>query len=1203
MAQRTNPRSQLLRIVAQVRRRWRMRQVLQGLGYLALTAVAVVWVSGIGLEQARFAPSAVLGLRLLGFAAIAVVAIRWVLLPLFKGVTDEQVALYMEENEPALGEALLTAVASQTTDGASEGSLQDGLVREAVRKARAAQEGRNIERDGLKRSAGILAVATTAAVATLLFGPNYLRHGASALFFPTVSATDANPYSISVVPGDATVSRGSDQIVEATLVGFTGDEVTLFRRAEGGETFEPLAMIPTDSSGFEALLYELGSATEYFVESTGVRSPTYRIDVADLPYVGELELVYNFPAYTGLPPQTVEIGGDIAVLRGTTIDVRATPTLPTPAGAIVFGDSSRSELAPGTDGILTGAFEVTRPGSYGIELTTDQGLAVAGSPDYAIDVLEDQPPSVSVKKPGRDTSASSIEEVYIEVEGRDDYGVGAIELVYSVNGGEESSVSIFGTGRAITNVSAGHTFFLEELELEPGDFVAYYARAQDNNAIGGRKSVESDMYFLQIRSFEKEFVQAEAMGGGGQGGGGQMDSGLPEQQRQIISGTFNVSRDRDRYTDAEFSENVVTVALAQGRLIEQVERLVDQIQQRGVSDADPAFRIIMEELPKAVEEMKLAVDSLEAESLSGALPPEQRALQHLLRAEEAYQTVQVSQAQQQGGGGGGGSQAEDLADLFQLELDKMKNQYETVQRQSEQQVEQAIDETLERLKELARRQEQAAERQRRLAQQGGGGGGGTASEAQRELAEQTEEAARQLERLARENGSQELAETARQLQDAAQSMRQSAGNRGNASAGQAREALDRLREARRLLEKNRSERPAQAAQDAVNRIQDLAEQQRQVRRDVETMPVAGDRAERLRRLADRKESMESEVADIERELDRASREASRDPEQREAARALEEAANWIRDSKLKEKIRYTRAVIQNRPDQTTRPLETDIEGDLERLRELAEEASSSVRDTGAGEVSEAMDRTRDLVRGLESMDERLSERAEEDRAGRRLGDRQAPGGQQGDPSQQGQGQAGEQGEAGEGQQGQGEQGQEGQQGQQGGQQGQQGQGQQGQQQGQGQGQQGGQPGGQQGGMGQQGGAANGAAVGRAGPPLSEEEIRQLRREFRERASDAEALRTLMNQMGEDTGDLDDLIRGLRQMDAQRVYTDVQEIQRLQAALLEVAKRFEFSFRRRVEGDGNELLLRGSEEVPPGFEERVEEYYRSLARGRRGGGGS
>ena len=69
-----------------------------------------------------------------------------------------------------------------------------------------------------------------------------------------------------------------------------------------------------------------------------------------------------------------------------------------------------------------------------------------------------------------------------------------------------------------------------------------------------------------------------------------------------------------------------------------------------------------------------------------------------------------------------------LADLFELELDKMKNQYETVQREAEQQLQQEVDEELDKLKELARRQEQEAERQRRRAAAGQSSSGGSQAE-------------------------------------------------------------------------------------------------------------------------------------------------------------------------------------------------------------------------------------------------------------------------------------------------------------------------------------------------------------------------------------------------------------------------------------------------------------------------------------------
>ena len=82
-----------------------------------------------------------------------------------------------------------------------------------------------------------------------------------------------------------------------------------------------------------------------------------------------------------------------------------------------------------------GDFTADHDGFYRIELDAPSGPRVGASPKYSIDVLADQPPTVSFTKPGRDTSASPIEEVFLEAKAEDDYGVKTLELVYSVNGG------------------------------------------------------------------------------------------------------------------------------------------------------------------------------------------------------------------------------------------------------------------------------------------------------------------------------------------------------------------------------------------------------------------------------------------------------------------------------------------------------------------------------------------------------------------------------------------------------------------------------------------------------------------------------------------------------------------------------------------------------------------------------------------------
>jgi len=892
-SERRVARDRMSDVVRGVRWRWRIRLALRGMVWVVGLTASVTFLAAFALEQARFAADTVVTLRALTWLTLIASTLWFLVRPLLRKVTDAQVALYLEEHEPTLDNAV-TSVLDEGSGSASP-ALTDRVTEIALEKARRVNYGRRIERGGLYRFGGALTALVVLALFTTLLGPAHLRLGLSALLFPTTAADAVNPYSVAVTPGDVTIARGSDQMVSATLGGFDAAEASIFTRGQSDPSFQRLSMLTDLGGGFEVLLLGVNERTEYFVESTGVRSGTFTIDVADLPYVDQLDLTYYFPSYTGLQPRIIEAGGDVAALPGTVVELRIQPTMLTEAGQLLLDGAAASDLTVEADGTLIGRFTVGDGSFYSVELArTDNGEMVAASPEYRIDVLSDMDPSIRFSTPGRDMPASSIEEVYLEMVADDDYGIGSIDLVYSINGLQEDTVSVFrGGGAPLPEVSTGHTLFLEEWELEVGDLVSYYAMVRDNRGRSSR-TIASDIYFLNIRPFERAYRQAEQQGGGGGGGGGGAETALSDTQRQIIAATFNLIRQRDTYSDEEFSENVVSVSLSQARLQDQVTTLLQRMQNRGLTQTDEGFRDVSAILPQAFDAMSRAIEDLEAEELQEAMPDEQEALRFLQQAEETYERYVQQEPQQGGGGGGGGQQAaDDLADLFELELDKLKNQYETVQRGQQQQADNQVDELLEQLQELARRQEQMAERQRRAsANQNAQGGGG---DAQRDLAEQTEEAARQLQRLAREMNDSGLEQTARDLQQAAENMRQAAGTGGSQAMSEANSALRRLEDARRQLQDARSERARRDAEDAIADVEELQRQQREVQRDVRELPRerGPERQAEIDRLRERKDQMHEAVQNLERRLDEASQSAGRD--NAEAARGLGEAADEIRE--------------------------------------------------------------------------------------------------------------------------------------------------------------------------------------------------------------------------------------------------------------------------------------------------------------------
>ncbi|MSO82209.1 MAG: hypothetical protein EXQ53_02780, partial [Acidobacteria bacterium] len=601
-----NPRAQLLEVVRQVRRRWRLKLALRGaVGFLIAGVLAILAIA-YALEALKFTPSAIFWFRIVTGLVLVAAGAWFFARPLSRKVTDEQVVLYLEEHEPSLDSTILSAMEASERPGDWSPVLIRRLVEHAIDRAHEIHEGQRIERDSMMRYAWISGGVAVAAVALFTFGPAYLRHALSAIFVISTDAEAAAPYRIEVTPGNAKVPKGADQMINATVSGFDAADATILVRKASSSAFERVPMVKGENGAYEGMLFDLAEPLDYVVEAAGVRSPVFKLNVVELPYVKKLDLEFTYPAYTGLEPRTIEDGGDVAVLKGTDVRVTITPTMASTGGRIVLGDHESVPLTANPDGTLTAQFKAQHDGFYHVELDSAGGDRLPASPQYTVDLLSDLAPTVKLSKPGRDTDATPVQEFFVEAQADDDYAVKNLQLVYSVNGGPEKTIPLFAGSKPVAEVTAGHTFYMEELGVKAGDSLSYYAKATDNDAVAGAKQATSDIFFLRIRPFDKNFKPATSMagGGGGGGGGGQEVGALSQQQRQIISGTFNIQRDRKTIKADKFRGDMVVLTLAQSKLRDQVKGLVDRMNSRLVV-SDPSFKKIADLLPKAAEQMTL----------------------------------------------------------------------------------------------------------------------------------------------------------------------------------------------------------------------------------------------------------------------------------------------------------------------------------------------------------------------------------------------------------------------------------------------------------------------------------------------------------------------------------------------------------------------------------------------------------------------
>jgi len=556
--------------------------------------------------------------------------------------------------------------------------------------------------------AGIGAASVAVLVWMIAAAPGYMGYGASLLW--TGPKHDVAPlYEIKVTPGDQAVRRNSDQLVTAQVVGLDTHDVKLFARYQSASKWEPVVMSAVEGgAGFQFLFAGLPESVEYYVAAGPVKSKQYKFRVVDLPAVKQIQVTYHYPKWTGLQEVSEEHAGDLRALEGTDAELTIVMDSPLKDGVLVGDDGQPLKLVGGESNRYRGTIHMSKDGAYHVA-AIDSGQQVRLSEDYFISTEKANPPSIAIDKPGADYRASPIEEVTIGVKAGADFGLTHVSMHYSVNGGPEKTVDLSKAPGA-KSVDGTTMLSLEDYKLVPGDVVSMYATAKDAHA-----EAKTDISFIQVEPFEREYSQSQSGGGGGGGGGGGQQGSqtdISRREKELIAATWKQQNEKNP-TEKQAADMGKVLSEAQDKLKEQVLALSARMQSRDLSAANEEFNSFGKDMQDAVKAMTPSAEKLKAQAWADAMPNEQKALQALLRAEATFRKIEVAFGQKGGGGGGGGGSAgRDLASLFDLELDTEKNQYETAQTGSPaEEKAKKVDDALAKLDALAKRQEEMAQQQ------------------------------------------------------------------------------------------------------------------------------------------------------------------------------------------------------------------------------------------------------------------------------------------------------------------------------------------------------------------------------------------------------------------------------------------------------------------------------------------------------------
>jgi hypothetical protein len=994
------------------------------------SGLAICWaVCGLAcLGAIALGQAADLDLRLawpvIGTAGAALAALVFVKVLMVDWLTLGEIVRRIEQHHPGLNKLLETASEQLAkNDPEKLDYLQQRVLTEALSAAH--DQGWEFESNGRLAMTHIYHAVALIVFAVAAFQLPGIGDGAAARLAKG---------SVEVMPGDTEIERGTSLIVSAKFGDFRSDVKLIVQ--EPGQAKRWMTMAQSlDDPTYSYRLANVQSDAVYSVVYDGQQGELYRLSVFDYPALKSSQAKLEFPEFTGRDEKVINNTRRLTAVEGTglTFDFQFNKPLTSAVLKARDGEGEDIPLQQLADG--SSQFQLLRdfsePGEFRYELhLEDADERTNRFPSlYVFNVLENAAPALKFNAPAGDTEVSAIEEMRLQGVARDDFGLVDVGIGYQLAGEEPRYISLAAAGLATNKLDVAHVLRMEDLGVEVGQVVSYFLWADDLDESNESRRSFSDLFFATVRPFEEIFRQnrsategmreQQQQGEGGEQGGEQQQSiaNLLDSQKDIISATWNIKR-RDR-DDEKIADDIGVVLDSQGELLgllEQASALLQDSESGGQAyQANEAMRAAADSLAKAKDASGDAV----GQALSAAIMDEQTALQHLQKLREnefrvSRQQAQQQRQQQQGRGNSNRAQRQ----LDQLEMQDTRNNYELESKaerqkqQAQQQGERAEQlQTLNRLKELARRQSDLNQRLQELQIALLDAGDEAERERierelkrlqdeQRNLIDDLDEVQQRMDR----SQDDELAESRQQLEEAREQMEQTARNLEQQQLSQAANSGSR---ASRNLDEVEEDYKEQTA----NEFADVMREMRQDARELDdtqselNKAIEEDRQKTFRSLSDEgelkealemAESQKEQLEDLLQQMEQVSREA--EDSEKLLSEELEDGVRRARQDNMEKSLDQLSYLMRNnRPDETG-DIQRELAGDISELRDAVEEAAEKI----IGSDEDAMRFAADQLDELREEVEREMELAQNEGQGQQPGRQREQQGDEQNPLGQGQ---------------------------------------------------------------------------------------------------------------------------------------------------------------------------------------------------------
>lgn len=665
-------------------RKYYINHLLRGALYTVATVLGLFIVLNV-LEYYFYFPTGVRTAMLWGFAGVSALAVwNWIAVPLMhyfrlgKTISREQAASIIGQHFTNVKDKLLNILQlREQSNNAIYAELINASINQKSEEIKlvpfqaAIDLGRN--RRHLRWALPPLAL--------LLFlmqcAPGIIREGSSRLWNSNVEFEKPAPFRFMVNPDSLKTVQFADYVLKVKVEG----------QSLPNEVFIDLGKVQyrltkDAANEFSYKFSNVQENTGFKLFGGGVESRDMTLEVLRKPSIASFDVKLNFPSYIGRQNEELSNIGDLQVPQGTQINwvfnVQSTDQM-----NLRFGGENESPAKRFDDNLFAFNRRALKDEMYKIFISNAY-LPNADSVAYTITVIPDLMPQISVEEFKDSTNRR---QIFFAGEASDDYGLLNLTFNYQLKKakGGQLPMNTFKIDKTAGKQAAyQYAWNIEDLTLEPGDEISYYFEVFDNDAVNGSKSARTQVMQYKVPTLQ-EFRQEQASN----------SEELKKNLEKALKESMKVQEDMKK-----LREKVLQKKELDWQSRKELERLMNRQQQlqNEIQEAKKNFdenqdrqqemkQNQNEEILQKQEKLEQMFEEVLSDEMKQLMEDIQKILEEMNKdqALEKMEEMQLSNEE------------------MNKELDRLEELYKQLE------VEQKLDDQINRLEELAKEQEKLSQ--------------------------------------------------------------------------------------------------------------------------------------------------------------------------------------------------------------------------------------------------------------------------------------------------------------------------------------------------------------------------------------------------------------------------------------------------------------------------------------------------------------